>query len=136
MMKRMAAAIFGLALAGPGIAKAADDCHVSMNLWQPREAVQAMAAKRGWTVSRLKVDDGCYGLQGADETGRAFKARIDPATLEIVKFRHKYDDINDDDSNRHGSKHSQPAALQTGATGKAPSNALFETNSRSKVIVK
>ena len=88
MMKQMAAAILVLTLAGLGTARADDDCHVPMERWQPREAVQTMAAGRGWTVTRIKIDDGCYEIRGTDEGGRPFKAKIDPATLEIVKLRY------------------------------------------------
>ena len=52
-----------------------------------REAVQAMAQARGWQVDRLRIDDGCYQIRGADETGQPFKVKIDPATLEIVKIK-------------------------------------------------
>ncbi|WP_337181629.1 PepSY domain-containing protein [Shinella sp.] len=100
MMRHIAAGMVALALAGHGVAQADDDCHVSMDRWQPREAVETMAAARNWTVTRIRVDDGCYEIRGTDETGRAFKAKIDPATLDIVRFRHR-----DRDDDRRGSGH-------------------------------
>ena len=78
MTKRIAAVALFLVAAGTGMAMADDDCHVPMNQWQPREAIQKMAETRGWQVSRIKIDDGCYQVRGLDETGRAFKAKIDP----------------------------------------------------------
>ncbi|HNT39680.1 MAG TPA: PepSY domain-containing protein [Rubrivivax sp.] len=66
---------------------AADDCAVPLAQWQPREAVRQKAAAQGWKLERLKVDDGCYDVRGRDETGRAFKAKLDPHTLEIVKMK-------------------------------------------------
>jgi hypothetical protein len=131
MMKHMAAAIFVLALAASGIARADDDCYVSMDRWKPREAVETMAAGRGWTVTRIKIDDGCYEIRGADENGRAFKAKVDPETLEIVKFRHR-----DRDDDRHGSRHERPGTMEGSAPGGTPSNTLFETTARPKVVVK
>lgn len=95
-MKKIAVASFLLALAGTGPAMADDDdCHVPMSQWQPREAVQKMAKERGWQVSRIKIDDGCYEIRGVDEAGQPFKAKIDPATLAIVKMKRK--DRHDDD---------------------------------------
>ena len=102
MMKHIAIASLFLALIGWGPAMADDDdCHVPMSLWQPREAVQKMAEGRGWQVSRIKIDDGCYEIRGVDETGRRFKARLDPATLSVVKMKRK--DRHDDD--REGEDH-------------------------------
>jgi len=85
----MKATLFGTmvltALAATG-AGAEDDCDVPMRNWQPRASVIAMAEARGWTVRRLKIDDGCYEIHAVDETGRRFEAKIDPATLSIIKI--------------------------------------------------
>lgn len=66
-----------------------DDCDVPVQQWQSRDAVRRMATARGWQVQRLKIDDGCYEIRGTDVEGRAFKARIDPQTLAILKIKHK-----------------------------------------------
>ncbi len=70
---------------------AGDDCDVPIERWQSRDAVKQMAAKKGWEVQRLKIDDGCYEIYGKDAEGRLFKAKINPETLEIVKFKFKKD---------------------------------------------
>ncbi|MFO1510155.1 MAG: PepSY domain-containing protein [Steroidobacteraceae bacterium] len=70
-------------------ASASDDCEVPVEQWQSREAVQQMAAAQGWEVQRLKIDDGCYEVHGKDAQGRAFKAKIDPQTLKVVKIKYK-----------------------------------------------
>lgn len=72
-----------------GSSLADDDCDVPTRLWQSRDAVREMAAARGWEIKRLKIDDGCYEIRGIDAEGRAFKAKIDPQTLEIMKFKRK-----------------------------------------------
>lgn len=131
MMKYMVAAIFVLALAGPGIAMADDDCHVPMDRWKPREAVETMAAGRGWTIARIKIDDGCYAIRGTDESGRMFKAKVDPETLEIVRFRHR-----DRDDDRHGARRERSETMDRKAVGGTASNTLFEMNARPKVVVK
>lgn len=68
---------------------ASDDCEVPVEQWQSREAVYQMAAARGWEVQRLKIGDGCYEIHGKDAQGRAFKAKIDPQTLEVLKIKYK-----------------------------------------------
>jgi len=131
MMKQMAAAILLLAFAGSGTARADDDCHVPMEQWQPRETVQTMAAGRGWTVARIKIDDGCYEIRGTDKDGRPFKAKIDPATLEIVKLHYK-----ERDDDRHGARRQRTQSSKAEITGETTANALFGTNTRPKVVVK
>ncbi len=132
MTKRIAAAALFLVAAGTGMAMADDDCHVPMNQWQPREAVQKMAQARGWQVSRIKIDDGCYQIRGIDETGQAFKAKIDPATLSIVKMKRK--DRHDDDA--HERRQSSQEHGMTGTPSALPSNKLFETGNLPKNVVK
>lgn len=74
-------------VAAPALAD--DDCDAPVELWQPREAVRQMAIQRGWEIRRFKIDDGCYEIRGTDADGRAFKAKIDPETLEVVKMKHR-----------------------------------------------
>lgn len=131
MTNRIAAAILVLAFAGTGIARADDNCHVPMSQWQPREAVQTMAADKGWAVTRIKIDDGCYEVRGSDGAGRTFKAKIDPATLEIIKLRYR-----DQDDGHHRSKREQTRSMGTNATPGAPENDLSKTNVRPKAVVK
>ncbi len=129
MMKHIAVASFILAVAGTGAAMADDDCDVPMSQWQSREAVQKMAEARGWQVNRIKIDDGCYQIKGVDEAGQAFKAKIDPATLSIVKMKRK--SRHDDD---HMRARQQPTG--EGMTGTPPSNRLFNKGELPKTVVK
>jgi hypothetical protein len=46
-----------------------------------------MAARQGWQIQRLKIDDGCYEIRGTDRQGRSFKAKIDPETLKVLKLK-------------------------------------------------
>lgn len=64
-----------------------DGCDAPMNRWQSREAVRQMAVAQGWQIQWLKIDDGCYEVRGTDAQGRAFKAKIDPETLKVLKVR-------------------------------------------------
>ena len=66
-----------------------DDCKAPMDRWQSREAVRQMAAREGWQIQRLKIDDGCYEIRGTDAQGRDFKAKIDPETLKVLKLKQR-----------------------------------------------
>lgn len=72
-----------------GAALADDGCFVPMADWQPREAVAALAQSRGWTVRRIKIDDGCYEIDGKDQAGKRIEVTIQPATLEVLKIEHE-----------------------------------------------
>ena len=108
-----------------------DDCDVPLGRWQPREAVQAMAQTRGWQVDRLRIDDGCYQIRGADETGQPFKVKIDPATLEIVKIKRR---SHHDGTDRHERRSS--AADAADPSGPASPKSLFDRSEPPKATVK
>ena len=82
-----------------GVAFADDDCFVRMADWQPREAVARLAEENGWTVRRIKIDDGCYEINGRDAVGRPIEVTVHPATLQVIEF--EYEDEDDDDRARH-----------------------------------
>lgn len=87
--KVQAAAAFALALLA-GMALADDDCRVPVADWQPREAVLAFAQEQGWTLSRLRIDHGCYELRVTDPGSTRLKLVIDPATLNVIQARVEY----------------------------------------------
>ena len=116
------ALLVGLGAAGIALADS-DDCRVPMADWQPREAVQKMAEAQGWTVRRIKTDDGCYEVKGRDETGRAFKVKIDPATLAVVKL--KFEDDEDDDEDDEGGKQRSRSNSAPAGSVAPPANGLF-----------
>ena len=66
---------------------ASDDCDAPVSRWQTREALRQWASAQGWQIQRLKIDDGCYEVRGIDAQGRAFKAKIDPETLKVLKIK-------------------------------------------------
>lgn len=81
-----------LAAMPAGAAFADDDCFVPMADWQPREAVAQFATAQGWDVRRIRIDDGCYEIEGRDATGRAIEVKLHPGTLQIVEFEFEDDD--------------------------------------------
>ena len=90
-----------LAALPAGAALADDDCFVPMADWQPREAVAQFAVAQGWEVRRIKIDDGCYEIDGRDATGRAIEVKLHPGTLQIVAFEFE----DDDGDEREGQEH-------------------------------
>ena len=90
---RKALTMLVLALVLPaGAALADDDCRVPMADWQPPEAVRAVAQERGWTISGIKIDDGCYEGRGTDAEGHQIRVKIDPGNLDLVEMRIRYRD--------------------------------------------
>lgn len=91
-----------LALLPSGMALAEDECFVPMANWQPRDAVARLAEENGWTVRRIRIDDGCYEIDGRDAEGRAIEVKIHPATLAVIDLEYE-----DDDSNRNRNRSGQ-----------------------------
>jgi hypothetical protein len=84
-----------LAAQPAGAVLADDDCFVPMADWQPREVVAQFAVTQGWDVRRIKIDDGCYEIDGRDAQGRAIEVKLHPGTLQIVEF--EFEDDDDDE---------------------------------------
>jgi hypothetical protein len=81
-----------LALLAPSAALADDDCFVPMADWQPREAVARLADENGWAVRRIKIDDGCYEIDGTDAAGRRIEVTVHPGTLAVMEVEYEDDD--------------------------------------------
>ncbi|MDP3410141.1 PepSY domain-containing protein [Bosea sp. (in: a-proteobacteria)] len=132
MVNPFVAGLLLLAVAGSGAAIADDECDVPLGRWQPREAVQAMAQARGWQVDRLRIDDGCYQIRGTDETGQPFKAKIDPATLAIVKIKRR----TRSDGGHRSERRSSAATGTADPSGPASPKPLFDRSEPPKATVK
>ncbi|MDK9698105.1 MAG: PepSY domain-containing protein [Siculibacillus sp.] len=79
----MVRAALAVALLCTNAAAAADDrCAVPLADWQPKTVLQRKLEGEGWSVLRIRADDGCYKVLARDASGRTMKARFDPATLE------------------------------------------------------
>jgi hypothetical protein len=140
---RNAVLITALALTttlGAGAALAEDDCDAPMADWQPRTAVQQLAASKGWTVEHIKIDDGCYEIKGRNENGEKLEAKIHPSTLAIVKLATEGGDEDEEDDDGEdgdgGSSNSAPSPQGAApATSPAPRNPLINGNGRPSVVV-
>jgi len=65
-----------------GTALADDDCDDPVANWQPRENLREKLEAEGWTVRRIKVDDGCYEVKGRDSNGVKAEVEFAPAFTE------------------------------------------------------
>ncbi len=91
-MKKTLTMLAFLAALPVGAALADDDCFVPMVNWQPREAVAQLVADNGWTVRRIKIDDGCYEIDGSDADGRRIEATVHPQTLQVIELEYVDED--------------------------------------------
>lgn len=69
-----------------GAVLADSDCTDPVADWKPREVLQQQLEQRGWSIQRIKVDDGCYQVRGVDNLGNKFKAVYAPASLRILQL--------------------------------------------------
>ena len=77
-------------------ALADDDCSEPVSDWQPRETLrQNVEQQWGWSVQRIKVDDGCYKLKGTDRKGNAIEASYSPASLRLRTLEIHFRDDGD-----------------------------------------
>lgn len=104
-MKKSPTIMAVLAALSAAPALADDDCFVPMADWQPRAAVARMAAENGWTVRRIKVDDGCYEIDGLDAQGRRVEVTVHPATLRVIEFEYEDEDDEHPFREREGRSH-------------------------------
>lgn len=77
-------ALVGILLSGTVLAD--NDCVDPVATWQPREVLRQQLERQGWTVQRIKVDDGCYEAKGVDRHGNKLKAKYAPASFRIYKL--------------------------------------------------
>lgn len=127
MKKRilMMAVIAGLAGAGGAAFADDDDCQVPMDRWQPRAAVQQLAQAQGWQVDRIKIDDGCYEIRGVNAEGARFKAKLDPQTLAVVKWKSKGRDGGRRDRHHDRQPDRQRPAPEMRAPANPPAGGVF-----------
>jgi len=100
MKKTLTILAFLVALPAGAVLADDDDCFVPMADWQPREAVAQLAQDKGWTVRRIKIDDGCYEIDGRDAEGRRIEVTVHPATLQVIEIEFEDDDDDDHDDDR------------------------------------
>ena len=83
-MRKTLAVLALLAVLPATAAFAGEACDVPPQKRQSFEALGKLAGDFGWTIDKMKIDDGCYELRVTDTSGNVLKVKIDPATLEVV----------------------------------------------------
>ena len=71
-----------IAVALPALAE--DRCTVPEADWRPVEDLKADLTAKGWTISNVKTEDGCYEVYATDETGKKVEIFFDPLTFAAV----------------------------------------------------
>ena len=95
MKSRILTATLLAGLLASGAAWADSHCDEPVANWQPREVLRQQLEQRGWTVQRIKVDDGCYEVRGTDRLGNRVKAKYTPATLRLRKLEIEFSEGSD-----------------------------------------
>jgi len=78
LISSLALGLITPAMAGPR-------CHVPMADWQPKQALEDKLKAEGWTIRRIKSDDGCYRVHGQRGDGQRVKAAFAPDTLIMIR---------------------------------------------------
>lgn len=65
-------------------ARAETRCDVPQDKWRPVEALKAELTAKGWKISNVKTEDGCYEVYGHDQTGKRVEIYFDPASFARV----------------------------------------------------
>jgi len=86
MKRSIPIALVFLGIAATPGAFASDTCTAPASEWQPQETLQKKLEADGWTVKRIKTEDGCYETYATDDKGRRVEAKFDPKTLQLVKM--------------------------------------------------
>ncbi len=69
-------------LVGPALAEI--ECSTPMDDWKPIAALRVEAVKLGWTVEKIRADDGCYHVKATDQDGKPVEGVFDPQSLKLL----------------------------------------------------
>lgn len=75
---------FVLAFGGGTALADAARCTVPQDQRQPETALRQKLEAEGWTVKRIKIEDGCYEVYALDAKRNRVEGYFDPGTLAPV----------------------------------------------------
>lgn len=103
-MRRIILAItFSCLALAPALADEVE-CTTPMDDWQPVGDLRAEAVKLGWTVEKIRADDGCYHVRATDQDGKPVEGVFDPQTLKLLgRSDESHEKHGDDDAPKSGS---------------------------------
>lgn len=120
--------ILGLALLCLSTPLLADnDCDDPVANWQPRENLRQKLEAEGWTIYRIKVDDGCYEVKGEAPAGFRAEASYSPASLMLMELEQEDDDDDDeddDDDDRYRHDSDKRDGMQGNVQPASPTNGI------------
>ena len=79
-----------------GAAIAGNDCTDPMADWQPREVLRQKLEQHGWTVQRIKIDDGCYEVRGVDKNGNPVEPQSNGQPVTSITIEAPYKSAADE----------------------------------------
>lgn len=123
-------AAFTLTTLGAGAALADNGCEAPLADWQPRSAVHQLAQAKGWTVQRIKIDDGCYEIKGRDAGGQRIEVKLHPATLAVLEM-----ETDEDEDEEDGSGGATLGTENPPGTAPAARNPLMNGNGQPSAVV-
>ncbi|HML28981.1 MAG TPA: PepSY domain-containing protein [Hyphomicrobium sp.] len=75
-----------LAIATPALAEKEEGCtKAPREQWLSDAQIKSKLAERGYSITKIEVDDTCIEVKGTDKDGKKVELDVDPVTAEIVK---------------------------------------------------
>lgn len=77
--------ILSVVLSAPAATVMAKDlCSVPEAQWRAQAELEADLGAKGWTIAKIKKEDGCYEVYGKNDKGENVEVLIDPVTFAVV----------------------------------------------------
>jgi hypothetical protein len=77
--------LLALAASGTAFAQHAEKCDpIPKEEWKSQAELERKLKNEGWTISRVKIENGCYEVYGKNATGKKMETFFHPKTFEIV----------------------------------------------------
>lgn len=85
MKRQLLITLLTLAASGTALAQHAEKCEpIPKAEWRPKAELERKLKNEGWTISRVKIENGCYEVYGKNATGRKMETFFHPKTFEVV----------------------------------------------------
>jgi hypothetical protein len=84
-MKRQLLTLCLAFAAGGAFAQHAEKCDpIPKEEWKPQAELERKLKNEGWTITRVKIENGCYEVYGKNATGKKMETFFHPKTFEVV----------------------------------------------------
>ena len=85
MKRHLLITLLALAASGTAFAQHAEKCEpIPKEEWKPKAELERKLKNEGWTISRVKIENGCYEVYGKNAGGKKMETFFHPKTLEMV----------------------------------------------------